>query len=72
MFVLSVPHIFQEMNDTFSNPTHDIGATRLLAAAGTFSESFLDGTAVKFTYERAMALEIGIAIALVYATFSLI
>ena len=54
------------------NRTHYIGPTRLLAAASTLSESLVHRTTVKFTYKRALALKIGIAVALVYATFFLV
>ena len=62
----------ETINAKFNKHTHYIGPTRLLAAASTLSESLVHRTAVKFTYKRAMALEIGIAVALVYATFFLV
>ena len=57
---------------SFSNHTHYIWATRLLAAACTLSEPLVGRTAVQLTYKRAMALWIGITVALVNATFFLI
>ena len=62
----------ETINDKCYNHTHYIGPTRLLAAASTLSESLVHRTTVKFTYKRAVALEIGIAVALIYTTFFLI
>ena len=62
----------ETINAKCYNHTHYIGPTRLLAAASTLSESLVHRTTVKFTYKRAVTLEIGIAVALIYATFFLI